>query len=303
MFLSLKESEKQFYNPRYFCNAFKDWEGNPTNVFEQRDVDEYLNMLMDRLETLTKSTKHEHFLKNTFGGFLTNEFICKDCPHYSEREEPFLSVSLQVKNKKTIEESLANFVEGEILEGQNAYLCEQCNKKVAAIKRICLKKLPNHLIFVLKRFEFDYDTMSKVKINDSCEFPMRINLEKYTQFGLRKKEKGQVEQDFIEFPEGYFDYELKGIVIHMGIADSGHYYSLIQDREKKNEEKWYEFNDTFVKYFDPRDIPNEAFGGEEKYFQLHFNIKIILGGAISLGAMRTVTKKRSRMLISCSTRG
>ncbi len=32
---------------------------------------------------------------------------------------------------------------------------------------------------------------------------------------------------------------------------SGHYYSLISDREtNENERKWYEFNDTIVKYFD-----------------------------------------------------
>lgn len=54
----------------------------------------------------------------------------------------------------------------------------------------------------------------------------------------------------------------------MGIADSGHYYSYINDREKKGdgkEEQWYEFNDTVVKNFDPKEIPNEAFGGEEKW--------------------------------------
>ena len=32
MFLFLWESEKKFYNPKDFCNAFKDYEGNPTNV-------------------------------------------------------------------------------------------------------------------------------------------------------------------------------------------------------------------------------------------------------------------------------
>lgn len=269
MFLSLKESKKQFYNPRYFCYSFKDWEGNPTNVYEQRDVDEFFSMFMDRYENLTKGTLHETYIKETFGGQLSNEFICKDCPHYSEREEPFLAVSLQVKNKKTLEESLSSFVEGEILEGQNAYLCEQCDKKVTAVKRICLKTLPNHLILVLKRFEFDYDNMAKVKINDLCEFPMKINMEKYTQFGLRKKEKTGEEEDNMEkFPPGYFDYELKGIVIHIGNADSGHYYSFIQDREKtfeNNDVKWYEFNDRVVRYFDPRDIPTEAFGGEDKY--------------------------------------
>jgi len=46
-----------------------------------------------------------------------------------------------------------------MLEGDNAYLCAQCDKKVSTLKRICIKKLPNHLILVLKRFEFDFDTM------------------------------------------------------------------------------------------------------------------------------------------------
>lgn len=52
----------------------------------------------------------------------------------------------------------------------------------------------------------------------------------------------------------------------MGIADSGHYYSYIKDRQSTGEYKWMEFNDNIVKSFDPKDIPNEAFGGEEKVF-------------------------------------
>jgi hypothetical protein len=38
----------------------------------------------------------------------------------------------------------------------------------------------------------------------------------------------------------------------MGSADSGHYYSLIQEKEKQpnNDNKWYEFNDTFVTTID-----------------------------------------------------
>ena len=51
--------------------------------------------------------------------------------------------------------------EGEVLDGDNAYQCEKCDKKITAVRRMCLKKLPNHLILVLKRFEFDYDTMQK----------------------------------------------------------------------------------------------------------------------------------------------
>ena len=64
-----------------------------------------------------------------------------------------------------------------MLEGENAYFCEKCNEKVDTLKRICLKKLPNHLMIVLKRFEFDFDNMVKLKINDYCEFPENLNLE------------------------------------------------------------------------------------------------------------------------------
>lgn len=32
----------------------------------------------------------------------------------------------------------------------------------------------------------------------------------------------------MHYPNEYFQYELKGTVIHMGFADTGHYYSLIK---------------------------------------------------------------------------
>jgi len=249
------------------------------------DADEFFNMFMDRLENQIKGTKQEHFIKQHFGGVVSNELICKGCPHYSEREESFLTVNLQVKNKKNIDQSLAAFVEGEMLDGDNAYHCAICDKKVNTLKRACLKKLPNHLIMVMKRFEFDYDTMAKVKVNDYCEFPTKLNLEPYTQQGLRKAEKakkkeqgqedaeGQQEENVTEYPQSYFEYKLTGVVIHLGFADSGHYYSLIQDQELADmtSEKWYEFNDHLVSNFDPKDIPSEAFGGEEKY-ELFFEI-------------------------------
>ena len=34
IFTALQTSEKQYYNPKGFCHAFKDWDGNPTNVLE-----------------------------------------------------------------------------------------------------------------------------------------------------------------------------------------------------------------------------------------------------------------------------
>ena len=53
-----------------------------------------------------------------------------------------------------------------------------------------------------------------------------------------------------EHPKEYFQYKLKGIIIHQGSSESGHYYSLIQDRKMHKKEHWYEFNDCIVDDFD-----------------------------------------------------
>lgn len=46
-----------------------------------------------------------------------------------------------------------------MLEGENAYYVEKYDKKVPTLKRQSIKRLPNILNIVLKRFEFDYETM------------------------------------------------------------------------------------------------------------------------------------------------
>lgn len=121
--------------------------------------------------------------------------------------------------------------------------------------------------------------MTRVKVNDYCEFPMDINMEPFTQEGMArndlKKEKEAAlaeglafdkEIPELEFPPEYYEYQLKGVVIHTGTAESGHYYTFIQDRETG---QWYEFNDTLVREFDPAELPAEAFGGEERWTYLN----------------------------------
>ena len=66
-----------------------------------------------------------------------------------------------------------------------------------------------------------------------------------------------------------------GIVVHTGTADSGHYYSYIKEQEtfrleNKDTDKWYEFNDIWVRDFDHTEIPAETFGGEETAYNNGF---------------------------------
>lgn len=67
-----------------------------------------------------------------------------------------------------------------MLEGENAYFCEKCDKKIDTMKRTSIKYLPKYLMVALKRFEFDFDKMIRVKLNDYCEFPLDLNMEPYT---------------------------------------------------------------------------------------------------------------------------
>ncbi len=94
------------------------------------------------------------------------------------------------------------------------------------------------------------------------EFPHELDMTKYTQEYLTKKAKGG--EFLMKYAADYYNYELVGIVVHSGTADSGHYYSYIKEQERTTEEKWFEFNDAHVRDFDISEIPNETFGGREE---------------------------------------
>ena len=40
---------------------------------------------------------------------------------------------------------MKRYVEGDILDGDNKYMCGSCSKKVKAKKRVCFKRLPKQL--------------------------------------------------------------------------------------------------------------------------------------------------------------
>ena len=152
----LSEKSRPSYNASYLCSAIKDCEDNPISIYEQRDVSEFFNLFLEKIDECLISNKM--LSKDIFGGTLANEILCLECPHKSDKKEEFLSLNLQIKGKKNLQESLKQFIESESLEGNNLYYCEICDKKIKAKKRVTVKVLPNNLCISLKRFDYDRET-------------------------------------------------------------------------------------------------------------------------------------------------
>lgn len=87
------------------------------------------------------------------------------------------------------------------------------------------------------------DSLMNKKVNSRFEIFNELDINNY-----------KVEKD-----DQKNEYKLKGVVVHNGTADYGHYYSYILTDRQKN--VWKEFNDSNVKFFNFSDFEKETFGG------------------------------------------
>jgi ubiquitin C-terminal hydrolase len=281
LFAYLQESDKAYVDPRGFSYSFRDYEGMPTDNMVQQDASEFLANFFQQIEGAIMGTKSETLLKDTFGGVLSNELLAEE-NRRSERPEPFYMLSVAVgQSNKCLSDALESYIAGDTVD----YTWESGGKdnipltkvSLPTIKRVSIKTLPNKLIVHLKRFEFDFETMQQIKINDRFEYPMNLNMYPYTVDARQRNENSGNESSSDEpivNPENYM-YELTGVVVHLGTAHSGHYYSYIrsdagilslsEETDDQAKQKWFEFNDSFVSEFDPEDLEDETFGGSDTH--------------------------------------
>ena len=94
--------------------------------------------------------------------------------------------------------------------------------------------------------------MMRNKINDEFQFPEYIDM---TPFNVEylSEQSTEIQPDI---------FELVGVLVHSGTAESGHYYSYIRERPTAGSPgSWVEFNDSDVSRFDPSKIADQCFGG------------------------------------------
>ena len=151
----------------------------------------------------------------------------------SNKFEPYVYVNLDIdvlKNNESIIKALSSFTTPEELNGyrddEHPYPENtKFNKQVRFIK------LPNNLIFVLKRFKFNMKTMQPYKICTTVQFPTTLDMTPF-YIGYSKPQH----------------YELYAISNHKGNLNHGHYYSFV----KNFDNKWILYNDQNFK-----DVNNE----------------------------------------------
>jgi ubiquitin C-terminal hydrolase len=267
-------SERRDFSPFDFCLSYKDYSGQPLNVMIQQDADEFLKILVEKIETSLKNSPFLGILKSVILGKVCNVIKCKGCGYVKTNEEDFFNLSLEVKGMHNTSESFDKLVEPETISD---YTCDSCKKKCDISKRALLRSLPNVLFLSLKKMYFDLELLANVKIHSRYEFPMTMNLKKY-MYVPEAEPQGEAgaegngappKPQETQLQDADFDYKLVGVVIHRGNAEYGHYTSLINGnrgdpaRKDISTDRWYEFDDSRVSWFDLRKFDEECFGTNE----------------------------------------
>eukprot|EP01084_Bolivina_argentea_P112617 200844_1 len=300
MFCYMMHGMMRYFDARPFVEACRCL-NLQYSVYQQNDASEFCATLLDHLEQAVKGkSPAEKMLAKCFGGSLLNVKTPKGCSHRTVCKEPFINLELIIRGKGSIQNSLSALTEGELMQGANRVVCEDCGEKKDAIRRTCLGTLPNLLIIHLKRFDLDYTTFETVKLTDHCDFPLDLDMEPYTFEGIERRDELETLQKNqggvltleqkkhfnmdLEVKNRYM-YHLKGVLVHAGVAQGGHYYSFIRDRREESDdmdrsdegkeeattpppsgmmgkERWLRFDDEDVTLFDPKDIDvHQSFDG------------------------------------------
>ncbi|XP_037900958.1 ubiquitin carboxyl-terminal hydrolase 47 isoform X2 [Glossina fuscipes] len=186
LFLNLQTSKKSAVETTDLTRSFG-W--NSSEAWQQHDIQELCRVMFDALEHKFKNTKQVNLIANLYEGKMIDYVKCFDCNTEKTRADTFLDIPLPVRPfgstaaYGSIEEALRAFVQPETLDGNNQYFCEKCNKKCDAHKGLKFKNFPYILTLHLKRFDFDYQTMHRLKLNDKVTFPQVLNLSTFITSG------------------------------------------------------------------------------------------------------------------------
>ena len=154
LFAHLELTERAFVGTKGLTKSFG-WSAHDS--FEQHDIQELNRVLMDALENSFRGTPQEDFINELYEGMMVDELVCQECKNVVSRDDKYLDIPLVIHDVDSMYEALDKFVEVELLDGDNKYFCEKCDKKCAATKGMSIKGFPYVLTLQLKRFDIDFE--------------------------------------------------------------------------------------------------------------------------------------------------
>uniref|UniRef100_A0A6Q2XPH8 Ubiquitin carboxyl-terminal hydrolase 47 n=1 Tax=Esox lucius TaxID=8010 RepID=A0A6Q2XPH8_ESOLU len=297
LFVLLQTSKKRAIETTDVTRSFG-WDSS--EAWQQHDVQELCRVMFDALEQKWKQTEQADLINQLYQGKLKDYVRCLECGYESWRIDTYLDIPLVIRPFGasqaycSVEEALQAFVQPETLDGANQYFCERCKKKCDARKGLRFLHFPYLLTLQLKRFDFDYTTMHRIKLNDRMSFPEELDMspfidvedekspqtESCTDSGAENEgscHSDQMSNDFstddgvdegicldsassterVLKPKSSLTFELFSVMVHSGSAAGGHYYACIKSF---SDGQWYSFNDQHVSKITQEDI-RKTYGG------------------------------------------
>jgi len=174
----------------------------------------------------TMYSKEYSEIWNLFYGIHTSEIISlENNTRLNIHPEPYFMIDLPIPcniKEPTLIDCFNLYVEGEILEGENAWYNENTKQKENVKRKISFWSFPMILVIDLKRFN-----VKQNKLQNLVTFPLDdLDLSEYV----------------IGYKKNSYIYELYGVCNHSGGLLGGHYTSYVKNANGK----WYHFNDTSV---------------------------------------------------------
>ncbi|KAK8883309.1 Ubiquitin carboxyl-terminal hydrolase 34 [Tritrichomonas musculus] len=227
-------------NTQPFIKNWTGWDGKPINTMEQQDAVEFVQMLLDRIDEKLQDIKP---VSNSVQGSILHKLKGISVDFESDSHEKFTTFSLDVNGRSNLQESYDAIL---IPDTFPHYKASEEIGYIDANSYTSIEQAPTVLIFQLKRFDYDIETMTRKKINSKYEFSFETDIKTIL-----------TENQDVAEPTPCV-YELCGVVMHTGNAMGGHYYSYCKD-EITNE--WNCYNDSTVSPLKTENVINNSLGG------------------------------------------
>lgn len=117
LFGYMQETMLKAVDSQAIADSIVTYDSSVIDVHVQMDVDEFYNLLFDRWESQILSRADKKAFRAFYGGEIVQQIKSKECPHISERLEPFSAIQCDILGKPTLVDSLNAYVEGEVMEG------------------------------------------------------------------------------------------------------------------------------------------------------------------------------------------